>query len=233
MARYMEIMAHRVGCMLGYCCMRPAQQLHAWPLGYPGTSGSPCRHRFAALCRASTRHPPVLPPAQVGVAFTRFQSRFFQAKYGNLDSAGGGAAWAGGRVGVHWSGKGRGGEPPMAVMTCNARLSVNRLPLLQCPSCFAVISYGPCQTPTLSFCVERHQAIVAFQVTASLRCRPCCKVRTLSCPATVCAAFVLPEILFRTEQPSRATLLMHLQPEPFWVVRPRATKAGHVLNVRQ
>ncbi len=71
---------------------------------------------------------------KVGVAFTRFQSRFFQAKYGNLDSA--------------------------------------------------VVSYGPCQTPTLNFCVERHQAIVSFQ------------------------------------------------PEPFWVVRPQATKAGHRLNVR-
>lgn len=70
---------------------------------------------------------------KVGVAFTRFQSRYFQAKYGNLDSS--------------------------------------------------VISYGPCQTPTLTFCVERHQAI------------------------------------------------QHFHPEPFWVVRPLATKSGQRVSL--
>jgi DNA topoisomerase III len=49
---------------------------------------------------------------QVGVAFTRFQTRFFQGKYGNLDAS--------------------------------------------------VVSYGPCQTPTLNFAVEQHQRIVGF-----------------------------------------------------------------------
>lgn len=49
---------------------------------------------------------------QVGVAFTRFQTRYFQGKYGNLDAT--------------------------------------------------IISYGPCQTPTLNFAVERHQHIINF-----------------------------------------------------------------------
>eukprot|EP01065_Artemidia_motanka_P030973 TRINITY_DN3713_c0_g1_i1.p1 TRINITY_DN3713_c0_g1~~TRINITY_DN3713_c0_g1_i1.p1 ORF type:complete len:519 (+),score=128.96 TRINITY_DN3713_c0_g1_i1:65-1558(+) len=59
---------------------------------------------------------------RVGVAFSRFQTKYFQGRYGNLDTS--------------------------------------------------VVSYGPCQTPTLGFCVDRHDQIQNFKPEAFWRLVP-------------------------------------------------------------
>ncbi|KAI3661430.1 hypothetical protein MP638_003903 [Amoeboaphelidium occidentale] len=50
---------------------------------------------------------------KIGRAFTRFQTKYFQGKYGNMDSS--------------------------------------------------ILSFGPCQTPTLALCVRRHDEILSFE----------------------------------------------------------------------
>ncbi|KAI6693900.1 hypothetical protein NL676_021610 [Syzygium grande] len=59
---------------------------------------------------------------KVGVAFTRFQTAYFQGRYGNLDAR--------------------------------------------------VISYGPCQTPTLGFCVQRYLQLTTFKPEKFWTLRP-------------------------------------------------------------
>uniref|UniRef100_A0A803LZK4 DNA topoisomerase n=1 Tax=Chenopodium quinoa TaxID=63459 RepID=A0A803LZK4_CHEQI len=66
---------------------------------------------------------------KVGVAFTRFQTGYFQGKYGNLDS----------RV-ISF---------PFVLFGCHLYGNLDL--------------YGPCQTPTLGFCVQRYLNINTFK----------------------------------------------------------------------
>jgi DNA topoisomerase-3 len=84
---------------------------------------------------------------RIGVAFTRFQTLYFRERYASVSAA---AAADGGGSGH----RGRGG----------------------CMGPSALISFGPCQTPTLGFCVSRHDEIARFvpqpfwHVVATLGC---------------------------------------------------------------
>ena len=49
-----------------------------------------------------------------------------------------------------------------------------------------VISYGPCQTPTLTFAVQRHQAITAFQPEDFWSVRPHISKAGQRCDAEFC-----------------------------------------------
>ncbi|KAK9856828.1 hypothetical protein WJX84_005321, partial [Apatococcus fuscideae] len=107
-----EVMEHTVGWMR----QRPGQQV--FRARFSAISGPEINAAMGRLGEPNKNEAQAVDARQeldlkVGVAFTRFQTRFFQGKYGNLNAA--------------------------------------------------VVSYGPCQTPTLTFCVERHQRIAAFQ----------------------------------------------------------------------
>ena len=82
----------------------------------------------------------------------------------------------------------------------------------------SVISYGPCQTPTLAFCVQRHQVMTAFQPEDFWSVRP-----HISKAGQRCELPLKPKLSvlgLQLTQPSCA-----LPPNPFAVCRAPLWKA--------
>ena len=74
----------------------------------------------------------------------------------------------------------------------------------------SVISYGPCQTPTLAFCVQRHQVMTAFQPEDFWSVMP-----HISKAGQRCEMPLEPELSVSRGQPTQ--LSCALLPEPFQV----------------
>ncbi|KAJ0093735.1 hypothetical protein Patl1_26152 [Pistacia atlantica] len=90
---------------------------------------------------------------KVGVAFTRFQTRYFQGKYGNLDSRVISLVLSS-LLYVLFS---------TVALFCSVYGVLSDLDAPPCRLRLQVVRYGPCQTPTLGFCVQRYLQITSFK----------------------------------------------------------------------